>query len=238
MLRDTVIFDGDCGVCTALKDWAKGRDSAGNLEFIAYQTGNLEGISPGLTPELASQALYFVGRDGRRFRGARAVFETMQRLRARDDILFVVVGRGTALPRLRAMCEEVRLPNIKFLPYQTQEVLPQMYASSDLQLVLQRAGLSRMSAPMKAYVIMSSGRPMLVSMDLDGEPAQLVRRADCGLCVPPESPALLAEAIEEATRDPARLRVWGENGRQYVVEHLSKEAVVAAYDGLLDGIVP
>jgi colanic acid biosynthesis glycosyl transferase WcaI len=170
--------------------------------------------------------------------GIETLFETMQRLRARDDILFVVVGRGTALARLRAMCDEERLPNIKFLPYQTQEVLPQMYASSDLQLVLQRAGLSRMSAPMKAYVIMSSGRPMLVSMDLDGEPAHLVRRADCGLFVPPESPGLLAEAIEEATRDPARLRVWGENGRQYVVEHLSKEAVVAAYDGLLHGIVP
>jgi predicted DCC family thiol-disulfide oxidoreductase YuxK len=75
-----VIFDGACGVCTALKDWAKGRDIAGDLEFIAYQTGNLESISPGLTPELASQALFFVGRDGRRFRGARAVFETMQRL--------------------------------------------------------------------------------------------------------------------------------------------------------------
>lgn len=169
--------------------------------------------------------------------GIETFFGTMQRLRVREDILFVVVGRGTALPRLMALCEEAGLPNVKFLPYQTQEVLPQMYASSDLQLVLQRSGLSRMSAPMKAYVIMSCGRPMIVSMDLDGEPANLARRAECGLCVPPEAPHLLAAAIEEATKDPARLRAWGENGRRYAVEHLSKEAVVTEYDGLLRGVL-
>ena len=101
MLRDTVIFDGDCGVCTALKDWAKGRDSDGNLEFIAYQTGNLEGISPGLTPELASQALYFVGRDSRRFRGARAVFETMQRLPGK----WTALGKVLSFPPLSFVAE-------------------------------------------------------------------------------------------------------------------------------------
>ena len=80
MSQDRVIFDGDCGVCSALKDWVAGRDTAGNLEFITFQTGNLEEISPGLTLELASQALHFVGRDGRRFCGARAAFETLRRL--------------------------------------------------------------------------------------------------------------------------------------------------------------
>jgi predicted DCC family thiol-disulfide oxidoreductase YuxK len=101
MSRDSVIFDGDCGVCMALKDWVVGRDTAGNLEFIAFQTGNLEGVSPGLTPELASQALYFVGRDGRRFRGARAVFETMRRLPG----LWGALGTVFSFPLLSFMAE-------------------------------------------------------------------------------------------------------------------------------------
>lgn len=101
MSGDTVIFDGDCGVCMALKDWAVGRDSAGNLEFVAYQTGNLEGISPGLTPELASHALCFVGRDGRLFRGARAVFETMRRLPG----IWGAVGTVLSFPPLSFVAE-------------------------------------------------------------------------------------------------------------------------------------
>jgi predicted DCC family thiol-disulfide oxidoreductase YuxK len=101
MSQDSVIFDGNCGVCMALKDWAVGRDSAGNLEFVAYQTGNLADISPGLTPELASQALYFVGRDGQRFHGARAVFETMRRLPG----LWGVLGTVLSFPPLSFMAE-------------------------------------------------------------------------------------------------------------------------------------
>jgi predicted DCC family thiol-disulfide oxidoreductase YuxK len=50
------------------------------MEFVPFQTGDLERIVPGLTPELASRSLTFVSKDGRRFRGARAVFETMRRL--------------------------------------------------------------------------------------------------------------------------------------------------------------
>lgn len=80
MLRDTVLFDGDCGVCTALKNWAGRLDAAGRLHFVAYQAADLDAVAPGLTPEMAGQALHFVRRDGVRFRGARAVFETMRRL--------------------------------------------------------------------------------------------------------------------------------------------------------------
>jgi acetyl esterase len=101
MSQSRVIYDGDCGVCVVLKDWVAGRDTAGNLEFITFQTGNLEEISPGLTPELASQALYLVGRDGRRFRGARAVFETMRRLLG----LWGALGTVLSFPPLSFMAE-------------------------------------------------------------------------------------------------------------------------------------
>ena len=80
MPGDIVIFDGDCGVCSALKNWAQKLDTAGRLHFVAYQAANLGEIAPGLAPQMASQALYFVRRDGVRFRGARAIFETLRRL--------------------------------------------------------------------------------------------------------------------------------------------------------------
>jgi predicted DCC family thiol-disulfide oxidoreductase YuxK len=101
MSRDTVIYDGDCGVCRALKDWAMGRDTAKNLEFIAFQRGNLEDISPGLTPELVSKALYYVSDDGRRFHGARAVFETLRHLPG----IWGILGTILSFPPLSLMAE-------------------------------------------------------------------------------------------------------------------------------------
>ncbi len=78
--RDVVVFDGGCGVCTALKNKAERLDRHDRLKFVAFQAADLDQIAPGLTPEMASQALYFVRRDGERFRGARGVFEAMRRL--------------------------------------------------------------------------------------------------------------------------------------------------------------
>jgi predicted DCC family thiol-disulfide oxidoreductase YuxK len=34
----TVIFDGDCGLCQALRCRAETLDSGGRLSFVAYQT--------------------------------------------------------------------------------------------------------------------------------------------------------------------------------------------------------
>jgi predicted DCC family thiol-disulfide oxidoreductase YuxK len=78
--RNLVLFDGACGVCSAAKDWAHSRDTRGELGFVAYQVADLDRVAPGLTLDGASQALHFVRRDGRRFRGARATFETLKRL--------------------------------------------------------------------------------------------------------------------------------------------------------------
>jgi predicted DCC family thiol-disulfide oxidoreductase YuxK len=99
--RDTVIFDGDCGVCTALKNWAEGFDADGRLEFVAFQTADLDSISLGLTAEMTSQALYFVQQDGKRFGGARALFETMRRLPG----VWGIMGSIWAFPPLSLLAE-------------------------------------------------------------------------------------------------------------------------------------
>ena len=65
------------------------------MEFVPFQTANLERIAPGLTMEMASQTLHFVRSDGRRFRGARATFETLRRLPGVWGILGVT---GSFLP--------------------------------------------------------------------------------------------------------------------------------------------
>ena len=80
MINETVVFDGDCGVCTALKNWVEKRDEDGRLRFVGFQDAHLEQVAASLTYEMASQALTFVRHDGRLFRGARGAFEILRRL--------------------------------------------------------------------------------------------------------------------------------------------------------------
>jgi predicted DCC family thiol-disulfide oxidoreductase YuxK len=64
-----VIYDGDCGLCLALVDWAKDRDTANRFQFVSFQA------APNLAPELreaCAKALHVVMRGGRTLRAGRA----------------------------------------------------------------------------------------------------------------------------------------------------------------------
>lgn len=99
--RGIVLFDGECGICNASREWAEARDRAGRLKFIPFQVADLDALSPGLTPEKASRSAYFIWPDGRRVGGARAIFETLKRLPG----LWGVVGMVWALPPLWIVAE-------------------------------------------------------------------------------------------------------------------------------------
>jgi len=75
-----VIFDGDCPICTTLKDFAEERSGEGVLSFTPFQSEVFHEVVPGLSEEEASQSLYVISEDGKRLRGARAVFEVLSQM--------------------------------------------------------------------------------------------------------------------------------------------------------------
>lgn len=64
---------------------------------------------------------------------------------------------------------------------------------------------------------MAAGRPVLLAAR--GEAADLVRRAECGLVVPPGDPAALAGAITQLATDHGLAACLGAAGRRYVELH-------------------
>jgi glycosyltransferase involved in cell wall biosynthesis len=69
--------------------------------------------------------------------------------------------------------------------------------------------------PTKLFEYMAMGMPVVTSrFPLYQE---VVERHDCGICVDPDSPVQLADAIEALLRDPTRARQQGERGRQAVL---------------------
>ena len=49
--------------------------------------------------------------------------------------------------------------------------------------------------PSKLYTFMAAGRPILGLADPDSEVATLLREKECGLAVPPDGAAAVAEAV-------------------------------------------
>jgi colanic acid biosynthesis glycosyl transferase WcaI len=161
------------------------------------------------------------------------MIEAAKHLTASRFVL-LVVGNGAGLDQARARAEANQVSGtVRFLPFQPRERVPEMYASADVGVVLLRAGMGGTSAPSKLFTIMAAGRAVVAAVDPDTEVWRVVHEAACGVCVPPEDPVALAQALDKLCRDPSNTRVLGERGRAYVENHYTRRVVGDRYHALI-----
>jgi colanic acid biosynthesis glycosyl transferase WcaI len=151
-------------------------------------------------------------------------------------VLFLIVGDGVMRPGLEQDIAERRLTNVRMLPFQPEADLPLLRASIDVQVSLYARGAVESSLPSKIYEIMASGRPAIVSAERGTDLHNLVTTTGCGICIEPENPEQLAEAIRTLHRDETQAARLGQRGRDAAERSFSREAAVEAYARLLDDI--
>ncbi|MDX2030352.1 MAG: glycosyltransferase family 4 protein [Blastocatellia bacterium] len=152
----------------------------------------------------------------------------MKRLAAEPDIHFLFVGEGAEKEKLKQLAAEARLENITFINQQPREALLGFYRASDVSLVpLKRLPIFRKVLPSKLFELMGAGCPIICSVE--GEAAQLVARADSGLCIEPENPAAMVEAILRLRSDAALRGQLRDNGRAFVRKNYLRSALAERY---------
>lgn len=154
-------------------------------------------------------------------------------LRERTEIQLVIVGEGAKKESLESEAHDKVLGNILFLPYQPRDVYSEMLAAADISLVTLNARAAVSSLPSKVFNLMASARPILAVAPHASELASIVRDAQCGWVVPPESPKELAAVIVWAKQHNDELIQKGQNGRAYLEEHYSRQHCIDAYENML-----
>jgi glycosyltransferase involved in cell wall biosynthesis len=149
----------------------------------------------------------------------------------------VIVGDGADLARVKELARAQGVEDrLQFLDRRPASEMPRLLAAADALVVhLKRSPLAHWSLPTKTLAYLASGRPMIVAVE--GPAAELVDEARAGVAVPPEDPQALAGAIRRlaGTTDSERTQL-GENGRQFVKAHLSREHVIPQYEALLSRV--
>ncbi len=161
--------------------------------------------------------------------GLMVIPDAARRLAHRKDVIFVVCGDGVMKPQLEAA--SMGLANIRFLPLQPVERLGQLLGLADIHLLPQSPEAADLVLPSKLSGMLASGRPVIATCREGTEIAHVV--SQCGLVVPPEEGARLAEAIERLSDDSAARKVLGEKARCYAEQNLARDAVMGR---LLDQI--
>jgi colanic acid biosynthesis glycosyl transferase WcaI len=155
-------------------------------------------------------------------------------LKNHERIAFLLVGDGVEKPRLRHLVQEHKLTKVHFLPMQPKDKYPLVLAASDLCLVTLRKEVRTPVVPSKILSIMAAGRPVLASLPLEGDAPRLLAASQGGICLPPENPERLAEAILQFSQNSRWGAEMGVKGRHYAVQHLSLDASVQRLEKLFE----
>jgi len=150
-----------------------------------------------------------------------------------EPFAFVILGDGVRKPQLLRRTREKQLNNVWFLPFQPLELYPQVLTAADINLVTLNTQAAMASVPSKLFKMMASGRSVLAITVKGNEVYRLVSEAKCGLCVPPDDPLALAEALRHAAAHRNDLERMGENGRRYLEKYFSRQKCVAQIEEIL-----
>jgi glycosyltransferase involved in cell wall biosynthesis len=120
-----------------------------------------------------------------------------ERLRDEPGIVFLFIGGGAQMARVRQAATDRGLANVVFQPYQPRERLNLSLGAADVHLVVLRPELEGLIVPSKAYGCLAAGRPIIFVGDGEGEIARLLRTAGAGRDCPIGDPERLAAIIRE-----------------------------------------
>lgn len=177
----------------------------------------------------------------------------------RNDIHFVLTGNGayweTLVNRLRGAHEEHRhnapdgteaitFGNITLLPFQPYEDIAHVFSLGDASLVISKPGVGENSVPSKTWSIMSASRPVLANFDenelkeiVDGTSASSTTGKPCGIFTKAGDKTAFKEAILKLYGDRELCKEMGRNGRQFVMDNLTKEVGTQKYVDVIKSVV-
>jgi glycosyltransferase involved in cell wall biosynthesis len=178
----------------------------------------------------------YVGSHGRA-NGLDTLVRAADELQARGErgFAFVFVGEGPEKAACQRLAAECGLTNVLFWPAVAKQEVPAVLAALDVLLFclrdvpVFRYGLSSN----KLFDYLASGRPVVAACAVTGNP---VAASGAGVCVPPEAPGAVAEALlDVAALGAAGRAVLGQRGQQWVSEHHHSTVLASRFLDVLTG---
>ena len=163
------------------------------------------------------------------------VLDAAEKLKARKDLHWIIVGDGRKAQWLQEEVERRGLESCFHLPGRFPiSAMPYFQSHADAFLLpLRDAPIFALTVPRKLQAYFAAGKPVIAS--IAGEGAALVNDAKAGVTCQPQSPDKLAAAVTQLLEMGADQRQQlGSNGLSYCREHFDGEVVFARLDDVLE----
>jgi len=153
---------------------------------------------------------------------------------SRADISIHIYGDGSELANSKKMAADLSLTNIVFHGRVSMETMAKIYKNADAMLLtLVDSELSNLVVPGKVQTYMAAGKPIICAAGRAS--SDIIREANCGICVSPGDPIGLSKAIIKlASLNKDELAEYGERSFLYSKEHFSRSGFFARLSSKLN----
>lgn len=176
---------------------------------------------PANFPVVSKLKILFAGNMGKA-QSLETVIEAARLVQEKTrQVVFIFIGGGVEASRLESLAKTQKLEDVYFLPaVPMSEIGAYLYSADALLVHLKKDPLFSITIPSKTQAYMAAGKPIL--MGVDGDAADLVRAAGCGVISESDNAQALADAVlalmDMAAEDRNRM---GESGKTFYREELS-----------------
>ncbi len=148
-----------------------------------------------------------------------------------DKVRFVIVGNGRYKEQLAQDIENAGVADMfTLVDRQPAQRIPELLAACDAAFLSLRGNLLEKTIPAKLQSYMACGMPVIGAVD--GEAANVIREAGCGVYCPAEDAQALADAVIRLMEDPD-IQTMGHNARTYYNEHFDKKMLMDKLEEML-----
>ncbi len=189
-----------------------------------------EGVLPENFPNSGSFRVVFAGNMGKA-QALDVILEAAALLKKADSrVVFVMIGGGVDVFRLKTKAVEMHLSNVLFLTQVPMGQIGRILLAADALLVhLKKDPLFEITIPSKTQAYMCVAKPIL--MAVDGDASELVRYSKGGLIAQSGDPLQIASAAQKlANLDTEQLIQMGQNSRRYYDSYLSLAVGVTKFE--------
>lgn len=164
------------------------------------------------------------------------IMEAAKRLKNNDGIEFIIFGKGGLEDEIKATKAKEQLDNLKILPLQPYERVAKVYGLGNVCIVACKPGLGGAAMPSKTWSIMSASRAVLANFD-EGELKEIIENNHCGVFTQAGDLDGFVKAIETLSQQPEKCVEMGVNGRQFILENLTREVGTQKYVNVINSVV-
>ena len=165
------------------------------------------------------------------------LLDVMKELKdSHPEIGLILVGEGAYKKQVEEIVKRDSLSNVIMLPFQPYEDISHVFSLGDVGLIISKPGVGANSVPSKTWSIMSASRPVLANFD-ENEIKSILSDNSCGIFTKAGDKDAFKNSIIKLYENRDLCKEYGRNGREFVMQNLTREVGTQKYVDVIKSVV-